>query len=272
MTLESWIKWSFVPCPRGRHPFHSHALCRQAARDMGMAIDHDDFLAAMKAAGYRVNVLAWQRGVLQLSRYAREAQILPASFSRLRRSGHAPACRGVITPTSLKSPADVYWSRRAFSATWPEFLYWATSSIFSISRNSRRKEQLCPEHEQSYLMQDEKQRERLQALANSPNTLEDERILCKLLCEQAANAGHAGLAAMIAQTIAKIARIEVQNSIDTGRLISREQAFALIRSVVDAVTCELENRFVGWEDTLEKIADRIQSVTQQKPLQLEDQR
>ena len=131
---------------------------------------------------------------------------------------------------------------------------------------------MSSKHEQSYLMQDDRQRERLQALANSPNTLEDERVLCKLLCEQAANAGQAGLAAMIAQTIAKISRIEIQNSIDTGRLISREQAFALIRGVVDAVTCELENRFIGWEDTLERIADRIQSVTQHKPLQLEDHR
>ena len=94
----------------------------------------------------------------------------------------------------------------------------------------------------------------------------------QIACEQAANAGHAGLAAMIAQTIAKISRIEIQNPIATGRLISREQAFALIRNVVDAVTCELENRFVGWEDTMEKIADGIQSVTQHKPLQLEDQR
>jgi hypothetical protein len=127
-------------------------------------------------------------------------------------------------------------------------------------------------HEQSYVMQDEKQRERLQALANAPNTLDDERALCKLLAEQAANAGHAGLAATIAQTIAKISRIEIQNQIATGQLISREQAFELIRNVVDAVTCELENRFVGWEDTMERIADRIQSVTQHKPLQLEDQR
>jgi hypothetical protein len=54
MTLESWIKWAFVPCQNGRHPFHSYALCRQAARDMGVPIDHDTFVAAMKAAGYRV--------------------------------------------------------------------------------------------------------------------------------------------------------------------------------------------------------------------------
>ena len=127
-------------------------------------------------------------------------------------------------------------------------------------------------HEQSYVMQDEKQRERLQALANAPNTLEDERALCKLLCEQAANAGHAGLAATIAQTIAKISRIEIQNSIDTGRLISREQAFALIRSVVDAVTCEIENRFVGWEDCLERIADRINGTMKPQPALLEDKR
>ena len=130
---------------------------------------------------------------------------------------------------------------------------------------------MSSKHCQSYLLNDDRQRERLQALAESSSSLEDERILCKFLCEQAANAGHAGLAATIAQTIARISRIEIQNSIDTGRLISREQAFALIRSVVDAVTCET-GKFVGWEDTLEKIADRIQSVTQQKPLQLEDQR
>lgn len=127
-------------------------------------------------------------------------------------------------------------------------------------------------HCQSYLLNDDRQRERLEALANSPNTLEDERILCKLLCEQSANAGHAGLAAMIAQTIAKISRIEIQNSIDTGRLISRDQAFALIRGVVDAVTCEIENRFDGWEDCLERIANRIECVTKPEPVLLEDKR
>jgi hypothetical protein len=127
-------------------------------------------------------------------------------------------------------------------------------------------------HRQSYLLNDERQRERLQALANSPNTLEDERVLCKYLCEQAANAGHAGLAATIAQTIAKISRIEIQNQVATGQLISRDQAIALIRMVVDAVSSEIEGLFVGWEDCLDRIGDRIGTVMQQKPLQLEDQR
>ena len=51
MTLESWIKWAFVP-HKGRHPFHSWALCRQASRDLGRSINHEEFLAAMKATGY----------------------------------------------------------------------------------------------------------------------------------------------------------------------------------------------------------------------------
>ena len=109
---------------------------------------------------------------------------------------------------------------------------------------------MSSKHCQSYLLQDERQRGRLQALANSPKSLEDERILCKFLCEQAANSGHAGLAATIAQTIAKISRIEIQNQIATGQLISRDQVFALVRSMVDAVTSEIEGKFVGWEDCL----------------------
>ena len=126
-------------------------------------------------------------------------------------------------------------------------------------------------HRQSYLLNDQRQRERLEALAQSPNTLEDERALCKLLLEQAANAGHAGLAAMIAQTIAKISRVEIQNQIATGALIGREQAFALIRAVVDAVSSEIENRFDGWEDCLDRIGDRIECAMKQRPL-LEDKR
>jgi len=127
-------------------------------------------------------------------------------------------------------------------------------------------------HRQSYLLQNKEQRERLDALAQSPNTLEDERILCKFLCEQAANAGHAGLAASIAQTIAKISRIEIQNQIATGQLIDRDQALALIRVIIDAVADEIQGRFVGWEDCLDRIGDRIGSATQPEPVLLEDQR
>lgn len=54
ITLASWIKWAFVPWPKGRHFTHSYALCRQAERDMGVPLDHAKFVAAMTAAGYRV--------------------------------------------------------------------------------------------------------------------------------------------------------------------------------------------------------------------------
>jgi hypothetical protein len=128
------------------------------------------------------------------------------------------------------------------------------------------------QHCQSYLLSDERQRERLQALANSPKTLEDERILCKFLCEQAANSGHVGLAATIAHVIAKISRIEIQNRIATGDLLDREQALALIRSIVDAVTAEIQGRFPGWEETLDRIGDRVAGATKPNPVLLEDQR
>lgn len=54
MTLHDWINWAFEPCPKGRHPFHSYALCRQAERDMGVPVEHKAFVAAMIVAGYCV--------------------------------------------------------------------------------------------------------------------------------------------------------------------------------------------------------------------------
>jgi len=54
MNLQDWIMWAFRPWPKGRHPFNSHALARQASRDMGVPVAHDNFVSAMKAAGYRV--------------------------------------------------------------------------------------------------------------------------------------------------------------------------------------------------------------------------
>lgn len=54
MTLKSWIKWAFKPWPKGRHSFHSFALARQAERDLGRPVTHNEFASAMKAAGYRV--------------------------------------------------------------------------------------------------------------------------------------------------------------------------------------------------------------------------
>jgi len=57
MTLSQWIDWGLEKWEKGRHPYHSWALCRQASRDIGTPIDHDEFLAAMQAAGYKVK--AW---------------------------------------------------------------------------------------------------------------------------------------------------------------------------------------------------------------------
>lgn len=54
MTLDSWVQWSFEKWERGRHPFHSFALARQAERDMGKPVSHDDFCEAMQKAGYKI--------------------------------------------------------------------------------------------------------------------------------------------------------------------------------------------------------------------------
>ena len=74
------------------------------------------------------------------------------------------------------------------------------------------------------------------------------------------------------ETIAKISRIEIQNQIATGQLISRDQVFALIRQMVEAVTSEIDGKFVGWEDCLERIADRLDGTMKPQPVLLEDKR
>jgi hypothetical protein len=53
MTLNDWVKWSFRQ-HRSWHPYPSTALARQAARDLGVPVTHEEFNAAMQAAGFKI--------------------------------------------------------------------------------------------------------------------------------------------------------------------------------------------------------------------------
>jgi hypothetical protein len=53
ITLDAWVSWAFRP-HRSWHPFPSTALARQAARDTGTPVSHDEFNTAMKGAGFQI--------------------------------------------------------------------------------------------------------------------------------------------------------------------------------------------------------------------------
>jgi hypothetical protein len=63
MNLDAWVRWAFRP-HNSWHPFPSPVLARQAARDLGGPVAHDEFNAAMHAAGFQIvrrrgNVVFW---------------------------------------------------------------------------------------------------------------------------------------------------------------------------------------------------------------------
>jgi hypothetical protein len=76
VTLDDWIRWALQPHKRW-HPFPSTVLVRQAARDLGTSIAHEDFNTAMHAAGFKIarrsgNAIFWgARDTVEKRRYFR---------------------------------------------------------------------------------------------------------------------------------------------------------------------------------------------------------
>jgi len=92
---------------------------------------------------------------------------------------------------------------------------------------------------------------------DEPERLEAELALARSLCEQAANAGHHALAANLLATIAKLSAATTAQKIRLGELLEKEAAFRLGKQLVDLVTNAIRDRFSGWEDALEQLANQI---------------
>jgi hypothetical protein len=54
MTLANWVRWAFRPCKYWNH-YPSAVFVRQASRDLGRAVTHEEFVAVMKDTGFEVS-------------------------------------------------------------------------------------------------------------------------------------------------------------------------------------------------------------------------
>lgn len=92
---------------------------------------------------------------------------------------------------------------------------------------------------------------------DEPECLEAELALARTLCEQAANAGHHALAANLLATISKLSAATTAQKVRLGELLEKEAAFRLVKELVDLVTNVIRDRFPGWEDALEQLANQM---------------
>lgn len=98
-----------------------------------------------------------------------------------------------------------------------------------------------------------------------PDTLDADLALARALAERAANAGSDGLASAILSVVAKLSAANVQNKVRQGDLIERKFAIQMARVLADITADELQDKFVGWEDSLERIGERFGLAVQKRP-------
>jgi hypothetical protein len=95
------------------------------------------------------------------------------------------------------------------------------------------------------------------ASVDEPERLEAELALARSLCETATNAGHHGLAASLLAVIAKLSSATTAQKVRVSELLEKRVALQLGLQIVELLSAELEGKFVGWEDTLTAVADKL---------------
>jgi len=92
---------------------------------------------------------------------------------------------------------------------------------------------------------------------DEPECLEAELALARTLCEQAANAGHHHLAAVLLQTITRLSAAVTEQQFRMGELLAKDALRRFGEELVVLVTNTVQGRFAGWEDALEQMANQL---------------
>ena len=120
-------------------------------------------------------------------------------------------------------------------------------------------------HRTQYLLESENQAAYNRfAQVDEPERLEAELALARSLCEQAANAGHHNLAAVLLQTIAKLSSATTMQKVRLGELLEKEAIMQLGHELVALVTNVVKDRFPGWEEALDQLADQVVTTIEEK--------
>ena len=123
-------------------------------------------------------------------------------------------------------------------------------------------------HENKYRLAISDAQKRLAEMSQGDGSdLRDEIALCRLLLESAANQQSPAAVALL-QTLSRLSVADLQNRLRRHDLLSREEAMNFARELCEVVTQEIKT-LDGYEDVLERIAERIEHTTNRQPLQLE---
>jgi hypothetical protein len=121
------------------------------------------------------------------------------------------------------------------------------------------------DHQTRYLLAAENQEsyERF-AQVDEPERLEADLALARSLCERAANAGQPALAANLLATIARLSAAATAQKVRLGELLEKRAIMELGRELVALVTNVVKDRFVGWEQAIDQLADQVVATIEEK--------
>jgi len=123
-------------------------------------------------------------------------------------------------------------------------------------------------HENKYRLAISDAQKRLAELSQGDvSDLRDEIALARLLLESAASQNSPAAIALL-QTLGKLSAVDLQNRLRTHDLLTREEAMRFAQELCSIVSEEIKT-LDGFEDVLQRIAERIEHTTKRQPLQLE---
>jgi len=110
-----------------------------------------------------------------------------------------------------------------------------------------------------YRLNDEARAERLRELmgTDNPTDLEPEIALARLLAEEAANAGQLTLAKDLVSVAGKLSHTAEIAKYRRGDMLCKAAVLSLASQIVEMIAANVAGKFIGWEDTLDTISNRI---------------
>jgi len=117
-------------------------------------------------------------------------------------------------------------------------------------------------HRIQYKLGDAERQKRMEEFAQTdqPTALAAELAAARRMAEEAMNAGHYSLAAALLQTIAKLGNAHTAAQLRLGELLEKATMLRIGKQLVDLVCGVIRDRFPGWEEALDQLADQVDAV------------
>ena len=121
-------------------------------------------------------------------------------------------------------------------------------------------------HTTQYKLTDAERQRRMDEFAETdqPAELSAELAAARLMAEEAMNAGHLHLASVLLQTIAKLSDTTTAAESRLGELLKKQAIMELGHELVALVTNVVKDRFPGWEEALDQLADQVVTTIEEK--------